>query len=58
LARDLINQSVFIKHSLLYEKCDHIVNLDYGRECGFSLSAASAAAILSFEAMRQNFFNH
>ena len=42
----------------LYEKCDHIVKLDYGRECGFSLSAASAAAILSFEAMRQNFFNH
>ncbi|MCI8332131.1 MAG: RNA methyltransferase [Clostridiales bacterium] len=42
----------------LYEKCDHIVKIEYGRDCAFSLSAASAAAILAFEAARQNFFNH
>ncbi|MCI8589449.1 MAG: RNA methyltransferase [Clostridiales bacterium] len=37
-------------------KCDRIVKIDYGRECGFSLSAASAAAILAFEAVRQNIY--
>ena len=36
--------------------CDKTVRLDYGRECPFSLSAASAASILGFEVMRQNKF--
>ncbi len=35
-------------------KCDLSVRLDYGRDCPFALSAASAASILAFEVMRQN----
>ncbi len=38
----------------ILERCDKIVRLDYGRECPFALSAASAASILGFEIMRQN----
>lgn len=38
----------------ILEKCDKIVRLDYGRDCPFALSAASAASILGFEIMRQN----
>lgn len=38
----------------LLNKCDMIVRLDYGREFNGSLSAASAASILSYEVLRQN----
>ena len=38
------------------EKCDQLVRIDYGRDCPFSLSAASAASILAFEILRQNNF--
>ncbi len=34
--------------------CDTIVRLDYGREFKGSLSAASAASVLSYEVLRQN----
>ena len=36
------------------DKCDMIVRLDYGRHFNASLSAASAASILSYEVLRQN----
>jgi len=36
------------------DMCDEIVRLDYGREFRGSLSAASAASIISFEILRQN----
>lgn len=42
-----------ISHELL-EKSDCIVRLDYGRNFPEALSAASAAAILSYEVLRQN----
>lgn len=38
----------------LLDKADGIVRLDYGREFPEALSAASAAAILSYEVLRQN----
>ena len=38
----------------LLEKADQIVRIDYGREFGGSLSAASAASMLGYEVMRQN----
>ncbi len=38
----------------LLNKADEIVRLDYGREFPEALSAASAAAILSYEVLRQN----
>lgn len=42
-----------ISRSVL-ELCDTVVRLDYGREFNGSLSAASAASILSYEVFRQN----
>ena len=42
-----------ISHALK-EQTDEIVRLDYGRDFPEALSAASAAAILSFEVLRQN----
>lgn len=38
----------------LLDAADMIVRIDYGREFGGSLSAASAASILGYEVMRQN----
>ena len=38
----------------ILENSDKIVKIDYGREFGASLSAASASAIIAFEIMRQN----
>ncbi len=38
----------------LLEKADQVVRIDYGREFGGSLSAASAASMLGYEVMRQN----
>jgi len=38
----------------LLDAADLIVRIDYGREFGGSLSAASAASILGYEVMRQN----
>ncbi len=38
----------------LLDKADLIVRIDYGREFGGSLSAASAASILGYEVLRQN----
>lgn len=38
----------------LLDAADRIVRIDYGREFGGSLSAASAATILAFEIFRQN----
>ncbi|MBE6617705.1 MAG: RNA methyltransferase [Ruminococcaceae bacterium] len=38
----------------LLEKADQIVRIDYGRDFGGSLSAASAASMLAYEVMRQN----
>jgi 23S rRNA (guanosine2251-2'-O)-methyltransferase len=38
----------------LRPELDLIVRLDYGREFGEALSAASAASVLAFEALRQN----
>lgn len=38
----------------LLDSADQIVRIDYGREFGGSLSAASAASILGYEVMRQN----
>ena len=38
----------------LLDAADHIVRIDYGREFGGSLSAASAATVLAFEIFRQN----
>lgn len=38
----------------LLEAADLIVKIDYGRPFGAALSAASAAAVLGFEIMRQN----
>ena len=40
--------------SQILSKSDMIVRLDYGREFSGSLSAASAASILSYEVLRQN----
>ena len=42
-----------ISSSVLAE-ADGIVRIDYGREFGLSLSAASAASMLAYEVMRQN----
>lgn len=42
-----------ISRSVL-ELCDTIVRLDYGRDFKGSLSAASAASVLSYEVLRQN----
>lgn len=39
----------------LLSVCDKIVRLDYKSDFGMALSAASAASILAFEIMRQNF---
>lgn len=36
------------------DRCDTVVRLDYGRRFNASLSAASAASILSYEILRQN----
>ena len=38
----------------LLSKADSVVRIDYGRELGASLSAASASSILAFEVLRQN----
>ena len=38
----------------MLESADKIIMIDYGREFGAALSAASAAAVLGFEIMRQN----
>lgn len=38
----------------LLETADEVVRIDYGREFGGSLSAASAASMLGYEVMRQN----
>ena len=38
----------------LLDAADLVVRIDYGREFGGSLSAASAASILGYEVMRQN----
>lgn len=38
----------------LLDAADMVVRIDYGREFGGSLSAASAASILGYEVMRQN----
>ncbi|MBQ8287594.1 MAG: RNA methyltransferase [Clostridia bacterium] len=38
----------------LLNQCDGIVRIDYGREFGAALSAASAATVLAFEVLRQN----
>ena len=38
----------------LLDAADRIVRIDYGREFGGSLSAASAATVLAFEIFRQN----
>lgn len=38
----------------MLEAADRIVMIDYGRDFGASLSAASASAVLGFEIMRQN----
>ncbi|MBO4422140.1 MAG: RNA methyltransferase, partial [Clostridia bacterium] len=38
----------------LLDKADAVVKIDYGRDFGAALSAASAAAVLGFEIMRQN----
>ncbi len=38
----------------ILDNSDCIVRIDYGREFGASLSAASASAIIAFEVMRQN----
>ena len=38
----------------ILENSDQIVKIDYGRDFGASLSAASASAIIAFEIMRQN----
>lgn len=40
--------------SSVLSMCDEIVRLDYGRHFNASLSAASAASILSYEVLRQN----
>ncbi len=40
--------------SSLKKLCDAFVRIDYGRDFPAALSAASAAAILSFEVLRQN----
>ncbi|MBQ8381912.1 MAG: RNA methyltransferase [Clostridia bacterium] len=39
---------------MLLDRCDGIVRIDYGREFGAALSAASAATVLAFEVLRQN----
>ncbi len=36
------------------DNSDQIVRIDYGRDFGASLSAASASAVIAFEVMRQN----
>lgn len=38
----------------ILENSDKIVRIDYGRDFGASLSAASASAVIAFEVMRQN----
>ena len=38
----------------LLDAADHIVRIDYGRDFGGSLSAASAATVMAFEIFRQN----
>ena len=38
----------------LLDEADAVVHIDYGRPFKASLSAASAAAVLGFEIMRQN----
>lgn len=38
----------------MLESADKIIMIDYGRDFGAALSAASAAAVLGFEIMRQN----
>ena len=38
----------------ILDNSDQIIRIDYGREFGASLSAASASAIIAFEVMRQN----
>ncbi len=38
----------------MLESADEIIMIDYGRNFGSALSAASAAAVLGFEIMRQN----
>ena len=38
----------------LLDSADHIVRIDYGREFGGSLSAASAATVMAFEIFRKN----
>ena len=38
----------------MLEAADKIIMIDYGRDFGAALSAASAAAVLGFEIMRQN----
>jgi len=40
----------------LRAKCDLAVRIDYGRSFGASLSAASAATVLSYEISKQNLF--
>jgi 23S rRNA (guanosine2251-2'-O)-methyltransferase len=40
--------------SAVLEKSDLVLRIDYGREFRGSLSAASAAAVMAFEIMRQN----
>ncbi len=40
--------------SALLDKADKVVRIDYGREFKGSLSAASAASVLSYEVFRQN----
>ena len=42
-----------ISRSLL-SLCDISLKIDYARDCGFSLSAASAATVMAFEIMRKN----
>ncbi len=42
-----------ISRSLL-SLCDKTVKIDYARDCGYSLSAASAATVMAFEIMRIN----
>ena len=38
----------------MLDKADQVVRIDYGRDFGGSLSAASAATMLGYEVMRQN----
>lgn len=40
--------------SLVLDMADEIVRIDYGRDFKGSLSAASAASVLSYEVFRQN----